>query len=156
VTAQAADASPPAVPPAIWDIPVWTFSQICLARGQLGAGSAARVLVDTGDRAGTFVSYRWARRNLPQLRGPGPPLLLRLKKRNMSLEMLELGSLSLSTWPVQDTIPSELDRLNLVDLILGHDLLWPYQLTIDLPARILRLHSGTSPSAAGNGKDNAR
>jgi hypothetical protein len=148
VTAQGAH-GPQAASPSIGDVPVWTFSQICLARGQLSSGSMARVLVDTGNRAGTFVSYRWARRNIPQLQGSGSPLVFRLKKRNMSLEMLELGSLSLSTWPVEDTIPKELDRLNLVDVILGHDLLWPYQLTIDLPARVLRLHAGTSPPAAG-------
>lgn len=156
VTAQGANArSPRPARPSICDIPVWTFSQICLARGQLPTGSMARVLVDTGDSAGTFVSYRWARRNMPDLRGAGTPMVFRLKKRNMSLEMLEIGSLSLSTWPVEDTIPKELDRLNRVDVILGHDLLWPYQLTIDLPARMLQLHSGTSPAAAADRNDKA-
>jgi hypothetical protein len=131
--------------PVIATIPVWTFSQICLARGQLPTGAMARVLVDSGDSKGTFVSYRWARRHIPKLQGVGPPLLFRFKKRGISLESLEVGSLSLSNWPVEDTIPNELDRLNLVDVMLGHDLLWPYQLTIDLPARLLELRSGTSP-----------
>lgn len=129
----------------IWDIPVWTFPQICLARGQLASGPMARVLVDTGNRAGTFVSYRWARRHMPQLRGASSSLVFRFKKRNMVLEMLDLGSQSLATWPVADTMPAELDRLNLVDVILGHDLLWPYQLTIDLPRRVLELRPGSGP-----------
>jgi hypothetical protein len=105
----------------------------------------ARVLVDSGDRAGTFVSYRWARRHIPKLQGPGPPLIFRLRKRDISLQSLDVGSLSLSDWPIEDTIPKELDRLNQVDVILGHDLLWPYRLTIDLPARLLELRAGGSP-----------
>jgi hypothetical protein len=154
VTAQAADAPSSETVPALWDIPVWTFSQICLARGQLPSGTMARVLIDTGDSAGTFVSYRWGRRHIPQLQAAGSPLVFRLKKRNMSLEMLELGSLTLSTWPVADTIPSELDRLNLVDVILGHDLLWPYRLSIDLRARMLQVRAGTrAPAAPGRNPD---
>lgn len=135
------------MPQPIWDIPVWTFPRICLARGQLAAGPMARVLVDTGNRAGTFVSYRWARRHMPQLRGANASLVFRFKKRNMTLEMFDLGSQSLATWPVTDTMPAELDRLNLVDVILGHDLLWPYRLTIDLRRRVLELRPGTSPPA---------
>jgi hypothetical protein len=64
----------------------------------------------------------------------------------MTLDMLELGSQSLATWPVADTMPADLDRLNQVDVIVGHDLLWPYQLTIDLPRRVLELRPGTGPS----------
>ncbi len=57
--------------------------------------------------------------------------------------MLKIGSQSLVDWPVLDTIPNELDRLNLVDVMLGHDLLWPYRLMIDLGQRTLQLHPGT-------------
>ena len=148
VTAEPADrasAKRPSDP--IWEIPVWTFSQICLARGQFDGGPMARVLVDTGDRAGTFVSYRWARRHMPNLRGVSTAMVFRLKKRNMTLDRLDLGSQTLSDWPVLDTIPPELDRLNQVDIILGHDLLWPYQLSIDLPGRVLQLRPGTGPAA---------
>jgi hypothetical protein len=127
----------------LWTIPVWTFSQVCLARGQLGTGPMARALVDTGNRAGTFVSYRWARRNLPGLGGTSS-LVFRLKKRKMTLDEFDLGSQSLANWPVADTLPPDLDRLNLVDVILGHDFLWPYELTIDLPRRVLELRPGTS------------
>jgi hypothetical protein len=149
VTAEPIDhPSPQSAAPIIAAVPVWTFSQICLARGQLPSGAMARVLIDSGDRAGTFVSYRWARRHIPRLQGTGPPLIFRFKKRGISLESLEVGSLSLSGWPVEDTIPNELDRLNLVDVILGHDLLWPYQLTVDLRARLLELRSGTNPPGA--------
>ncbi|REK15824.1 MAG: hypothetical protein DWQ37_08375 [Planctomycetota bacterium] len=128
-----------------WKIPLWTFSQVCLARGQTGDGAMARVLVDTGDRAGTFVSYRWGRRHLPPLRAATSPVVFRFQKRNLALEELDLGTQTLFAWRVEDTIPNELDRLNLVDILVGHDLLWPYRLTIDLPGRVLELHSGTSP-----------
>jgi hypothetical protein len=134
--------------PPFWKIPLWTFSQVCLARGQTADGTLARVLVDTGDRAGTFVSYRWGRRHLPPLQGPTTPVIFRFRKRNLALESLDLGTQSLSAWGVQDTMPGELDRLNLVDILLGHDLLWPYELTIDLEARVLELRSGTSPPSS--------
>lgn len=127
----------------LWDIPVWTFSQVCLARGQLAAGPMARVLVDTGNASGTFVSYRWARRNLPGLRGASSSLVFRIKKRGLMLDGLDLGSQSLADWPVSDTMPRELDRLNQIDVIVGHDLLWPYRLSIDLPRRVLELRPGS-------------
>ncbi len=144
-TRPRATASEPA-----WLIPVWTFPQICLARGEMPDGAAARVLVDTGNRAGTFVSYRWARRNLPQLEGPSASMVFRYKKRDLTLDALELGSGRLTDWPVVDTIPTELDRLHLVDVMLGCDLLAPYRLTIDLPARVLELRAASQvPPAAG-------
>ncbi len=130
-----------------WRIPLWTFSRVCLARAELPDGTLARLLVDTGDRAGTFVSYRWARRHLPQLQGSNSSLVFRFKKRNLAFDRLDVGSQSLVDWPIVDTIPKELDRMNLVDVMLGHDLLWAYRLTIDLPSRVLQLHAGTSPTA---------
>jgi hypothetical protein len=149
VTAEPANRAAARAPrPPLWEIPVWTFSQVCLARGQRGAGPLARVLVDTGNRAGTFVSYRWARRHMPGLAAPSS-LVFRLKKRKMTLDLFDLGSQSLIAWPVADTLPPELDRLNLVDVIVGHDLLWPYELTIDLPRRVLELRAGGNPTAAG-------
>ncbi len=126
----------------IWEIPVWTFSQACLARGQLAGAAMARVLVDTGDRAGTFVSARWARRHLPNFQRSTSSLVFKVKPRNLSLDVLELGNQSLHDWPVSDTIPKNLERLDLVDVLLGHDVLGPYQLTIDLPQRVLQLRAG--------------
>ena len=134
-----------------WSIPVWTFPQICLARGEMPDGASARVLIDTGDRAGTFVSYRWARRNLPQLEGPSASMVFRYKKRDLTLDALELGSGRLTDWPVVDTIPTELDRLHLVDVMLGHDLLAFYRLTIDLPGRVLELRAASNVPAASAG-----
>jgi hypothetical protein len=62
--------------------------------------------------------------------------------------------LALADWPVHDTMPTELDRLNQVDVMLGHDLLWPYQLSIDLPARVLHLHAGSNPRTASAPSEN--
>jgi hypothetical protein len=125
--------------PQTWSIPLWTFSQICLARGEIDGQARARILVDTGDRAGTFVSYHWARRNLPQLEGPSTSMVFRFKKRNLTLPHLAIGTQTLPAWPVVDTIPRELDRMQLVDIMMGRDLLKRYRLTIDLPGRVLKL-----------------
>jgi hypothetical protein len=122
-----------------WSIPLWTFSQICLASGKIDDETQVRVLVDTGDRAGTFISYRWARHSLPQLEGPSASMVFRYKKRNLTLPDLLLGSQKLPAWPVVDTMPRELDRLHLVDVMMGRDLLKRYRLTIDLPGRVLKL-----------------
>ena len=47
---------------------------------------------------------------------------------------LEFGDQSLADWPVVDTLPGSLERLDLVDVLVGHDLLGSYQVTIDLAA----------------------
>jgi hypothetical protein len=131
----------------VWEIPVWTFSQACLVQGRLATGAQARVLVDTGDRAGTFVSSRWARRNVPRFARPGPPMVFKFKPRDLAISALELGNASLRDWPVADTMPGGLERLDLVDVLVGHDLLRHFQLTIDLRERVLRL-CGTAPPSA--------
>jgi hypothetical protein len=46
-------------------------------------------------------------------------------------------------------MPSELDRLDLVDVLVGRDVLEPYRLTIDLRHRVLRLQ-GPADAAAAN------
>jgi hypothetical protein len=135
------------LPPARWEIPLWTFPQAMLAEATLGDGRKARVLVDTGDRAGTFVSARWARRNLPGFHRSNTPIVFKFKRRDLLLELIELGNQTLVNWPVFDTMPNELERLDLVDVLVGHDALWPYRLTIDLPGRVLRLE-GEAPRQA--------
>ncbi len=134
-----------------WQIPVWTFSQCLLSQGEMPRGTMARVLIDTGDRAGTFLSHRWAKRNLPQFQRPTSNLVFKFKPRNLLVDGLQLGNRSLDQWPVLDTIPSELERLDLVDVLLGHDLLAPYELTIDLRSRVLELRSDAPalPTPAG-------
>jgi hypothetical protein len=44
-------------------------------------------------------------------------------------------------------MPKELDRLQLVDIMMGRDLLRSYRLTIDLPARVLKLQSSQENSS---------
>jgi predicted aspartyl protease len=150
VVAQPAD-SPvaPAVAQGVWEIPLWTFSNICLASGRLAGTSPARVLVDTGDRSGTFVSARWARRSMKQYHWPSSSLVFHFKPRGLALDEFQLGSETLRNWPVQETMPSELDRLDLVDVLVGRDVLEPYRLTIDLRRRVLRLQ-GPADAAAVN------
>jgi aspartyl protease len=129
-----------------WEIPLWTFSQACLARGQLPDGATARVLIDTGDRAGTFVSSRWARRTFSPLALPNSTMVFKYKHRGLALDTMELGGYTLRDWPVVDRIPRELERLDLVDVLVGRDLLGKYQVTIDLGQRVLQLQGDSGAS----------
>ena len=56
--APAGEPSSAAVEPTPWRIPLWTFSQSTLTHVQLAGGASARVLLDTCNRGGTFVSAR--------------------------------------------------------------------------------------------------
>jgi len=130
-----------------WQIPLWTFSQACLVQGRTGAGAGARLLVDTGNRTGTFVSPRWARRNLPRYQPPDAGLVFKFKQRDLKIETLEFGEQTLDDWPVVDMLPSSLERLDLVDVLLGHDLLQSYRVTLDLAGRRLVLQGDVPPTA---------
>lgn len=129
-----------------WRIPVWTFSRLPLAQGISAGGSPLRVLIDTGDRNGTYISYRWGRRAIPQLAGVNSGMVFRFKKRDLTLPPIELGGRAIADWPVVGTLPKELDRLDVVDLMLGHDLLERFRVTVDLSRNELRL-SSTDPQA---------
>jgi predicted aspartyl protease len=129
-----------------WQIPLWTFSQACLVQGRTAGGAGARTLVDTGNRSGTFVSPRWARQNLPRYQPPGAGLVFKFKQRDLTIESLELGDHSLDDWPVVDMLPGSLERLDLVDLLVGHDLLRSYRVTLDIAARTLLLQGNVPPT----------
>ncbi|HEX3726203.1 MAG TPA: retropepsin-like aspartic protease [Pirellulales bacterium] len=131
-----------------WEIPLWTFSQICLAQGQMPGGALARVLVDTGNGAGSYVSVRWAHRHLPDFPRARGPIIFKTKHRNLALDKMDLGSQSLADWPLADTLPLELERLDAVDVLVGHDLLGSFRLTIDMDRRQLRLVSVLPDRAA--------
>jgi predicted aspartyl protease len=131
--------SPPARASGEWLIAVWTSSRLPLAQGLLSDGSPLRVLIDTGDRRGTYISYRWGRRAVPQLAGVHSGMVFRFKKKDLTLPPLELGGQLIVDWPVIDTLPKELDRLDVVDVMLGHDLLQRFRVTIDLARGEFRL-----------------
>jgi len=124
-----------------WRIPVWTFSRLPLAEGTGAGGTPLRVLIDTGARQGTYISYRWGRREIPQLAGVHSGMVFRFKKKDLTLPPLELGGRAIADWPVVDTLPKELDRLDVVDLMLGHDLLKRFRVTVDLSHGEFRLSS---------------
>ena len=99
-------------------------------------GAAARVLVDTGNRPGTY--------RLGTL-GPAESAEVSTARRrhwssNSSISNLNAGyngagqSRRSATGPSSTRIPAELERLDLVDVLVGHDLLGSYRLTIDLSA----------------------
>lgn len=122
-----------------WEIPLWTFSHVCLAQGRMADGSIARTLIDTGNGQGTYLSSRWASRQLPDFQPFKNWFLLRHRLGKYALARWELGSEELSNWPVRGTLPDALERLDLVDLLVGHDLLAGYSVEIDLAGRRLRL-----------------
>jgi hypothetical protein len=137
-----------------WTIPVWTFPQACLCTVNTGSTSG-RAIVDTGDRRGTFLSSRWARRHLIGYRAADASLIFKFKPRDLVIEQLELGTRTLSNWPVVDTFPNSLERLDVADVLLGHDVLASYALTIDLLGRVLQLRESTAapPDAAAISTD---
>lgn len=130
-----------------WRIPLWTFSQTCLAEGSLPNGKQARVLIDTGNRLGTFASQRWAKAHLPDFYVPTSKLLPWFKHRGYQLIGLKLGGRKLPDWPVRGVLPPEFEQLDLVDLLLGYDLLKNYRATFDLRNRVLELRT-SEPSDA--------
>jgi hypothetical protein len=148
VEVAAAAGPPPPVPADSWQIPLWTFSQACLAEGRLASGKNARVLIDSGNRLGTYVSARWAggeraateNRSLPWHQRPHPC--------ELQLTGLTLAQRRFDYHLVRNRLPADLERLDLVDVLVGHDLLAGRAVCIDLARRRLILsHSSTSPAA---------
>jgi predicted aspartyl protease len=128
----------------LWEIPVFNFSTAMLAEGRFGDESA-RVLIDTGNAVGTFVSARWADRVLPQVRSRRPPPTLWFKKRKFELPAFDLAGQRMEHWPVVDSLPDGLEQLDTVDLVLGRDLYSNYRVTIDLQGNRLLLENGPLP-----------
>jgi predicted aspartyl protease len=127
-----------------WMIPIWNFSAACLAEAEFNGGSA-RVLIDTGNSVGTFISGRWAERVLPEVRlGRRPPTLW-FKGQRFELPEFELAGQKIAHWPVVDSLPAELERLDAIDLVIGRDLFGAYRTTIDLRNRRLVLSDGPLP-----------
>jgi hypothetical protein len=123
-----------------WEIPLWTFSQTCLAQGRMPDGEYARTLIDTGNRHGTYLSTHWASRRVPDFQPLKNWFAHRYHLGKFTVADWQLGDLSLANWPVRGTLPADLERLNVVDVLIGHDLLARYRVEIDLPGRRLTLN----------------
>jgi|GEM_PF-2041523 len=138
IASSAARSEQPQIPTEVWQIRLWTFSQACLAEARVPGGGSARVLIDTGNRQGAYVSRRWSRLNRSAFiasRG----LAAFSSRSQRGFESLELGDHTLESWPIVGSLPTELERLNLFDILLGHDLLSSYKVTFNLRARTLLL-----------------
>jgi hypothetical protein len=123
----------------VWEIPLRTFSHMCLAEGRLPSGDAIRTLIDTGNSQGTFLSSRWAARrapDFPQLRGW---IAQHYYSGRYAIADWQLAGHRLTEWPVRDRLPAGIEQLDAVDLLVGQDLLGPYCVEIDLSHRRLRL-----------------
>jgi hypothetical protein len=141
--APASGSAPPdaASPPADWEIPLWTFSQACLAQGRLASGDFARTLIDTANFHGTYASTEWASRRLPEVQPLKRWFMQRYQLGRYTISGWELGDLPLTNWPVRGTLPPELERLDLIDLLVGRDLLARYRVEIDLSGRRMLLRT---------------
>jgi len=135
----------------VWEIPVWTFSFAALAQGRLPDGEFARTLIDTGNCSGTFVSSDWSR----HLRSSGhvAALARRLGFTRPAIGQWRLGDRELERWPVRGTLPPGLDRLGVLDVLVGHDLLADYRVEVDLANRRMRLARAAADARAPSGRE---
>ncbi len=140
VIEPAATAAPlgPHAPPGGWQVRLWPLVQTCLAEARLDGGAYARVLIDTANWEGTYVSARWARRHDISLDAQRDLRWMPLEPASGPSIGLEFDGRSLGDHPVHGRLPAELDRLDLVDVIVGHEMLDRQRVTIDLSQRVLR------------------
>ncbi len=126
-------------------IPLWTYSQVVLAQIEFNDGTPARTLIDTGNRSGTFMSRRWAEKHLQPNRSPVTSLLPWFKHARFELPQFTLGGQQFTGWKVSGYLPEALERLETIDLLIGHDLLAGHRVTIDLAGRKLTLCESVAP-----------
>ena len=124
---------------ASWKVPVWAFAHVPLAQATTRDGRYARVLIDTGNRTGAYVSGRWQSRISGRDRLEGSPTSGLFKRKPTELPELSLAGHQLTDWPVTGLLPGALERADLVDVLIGHDLISEYLLTIDLRGGALYL-----------------
>lgn len=136
---------PPVHPESVWDIPLWTFADHTLSQAQLEDGTFARTLIDSGNFAQTLIWPTWAKEAVPGHPGAASSLFAfafsNPEKRNYYLQGVRLGGRTLPNWPAMDMPPFTLQGVDLLDILMGHDLLSQYRVTIDLRQRRLRLES---------------
>lgn len=125
----------------LWDIPLWTFADHCLSRAETDDGGSARVLIDSGNFAQTLLWPTWARDNLERHPGPTGLFVYALSNPNRTIDGIRLAGVALPSWPVIDMPPVTLNGIDLLDLLMGHDLLSQYIVTVDMENRRLRLKS---------------
>jgi len=148
VTAVPADAvdDKPESADRVWDIPLFPFSEHTLAEGTLDSGARARVLIDSGNFAQTLIWPTWGQANISGHPGPSKGLFEFAASNPMhKIRGLSLGGKRLPDWPGMDMPPVTLQGVDLIDLLMGHDLLSQYVVTIDMRNRRLRLRSPDGP-----------
>ena len=118
-----------------WRIELWTFSKACLAQAYEPNGRSLRVLIDTGNHSGVFVSRRFLSGRSPQ----GAMLSFVGRVVPSGLPSLELDNRCTEPRTVRGALPAELDRLGLFDVLLPGSLLAPGTLTLDLKNRYIEL-----------------
>jgi hypothetical protein len=142
-------AAPEPPNPAAWDIPLHTYPEHTFAEARLPSGASARTIVDSGNFAATLVWGRWGQENLPGRKKPARDMVDFVRgKPTTEIKGLTLGGRELPPWPAMDMPPMTLAGVDLVDVLMGHDLLSQYVATVDMQGRVLRLAapSGTAPA----------
>lgn len=126
----------------VWDIPLFPFAEHTLSEGTLPSGAKARVLIDSGNFAYTLLWPIWGKSHVPGHEGPSKGLFeFATSNPSHSIVGLTLGDRKLPDWPAMDMPPVTLQGVDLLDLLMGHDLLSQYVVTIDMRGRRLRLSS---------------
>jgi hypothetical protein len=132
----------PAYPEAVWDIPLYTFGDHCMTEGKSSDGASARTLIDSGNFAQTLLWPKWGKEHIPQHKGPAKGLFeFAMSKPQYDLQNFKLGGRTLPKWSTMDMPPVTLQGVDLIDILMGHDLLSQYTVTIDMQNRRLRLVS---------------
>jgi hypothetical protein len=132
----------PESPGQVWDIPLFPFAEHTLSEGTLPSGAKARVLIDSGNFAYTLLWPVWGKSHVAGHKGPVKGLFeFATSNPSHSIIGLTLGGRKLPDWPVMDMPPVTLQGVDLLDLLMGNDLLSQYVVTIDMRGRRLRLRS---------------
>lgn len=132
----------PAKKPQEWDIPLWTFSDHCMSQAELPGGRFARTLIDSGNFAYTLAWPTWAHRNIESHPVPAKSMFIyALGTQSFMVDGISLGGRTLPPWPVVDMPPVTLGGIDIIDLLMGHDLLGQYRVEVDMRGRKLRLSS---------------
>ena len=141
VRVRPATAPEPADPDA-WDIPLYPFAEHTFAEAKLKSGASARTVIDSGNFAATLVWPRWGHEHIPGHAKPAKDLAAFVGGKPVTEVVgLTLGGKALPPWPGLDMPPMTLEGVDLIDLLMGHDLLSQYVATIDMQGRRLRLKS---------------
>ncbi len=134
--------APEPADPEAWDIPLYAFAEHALVEARLPNGASARTIIDSGNFAATLVWPRWGQEHIAGHAKPAGDMMAFVRSKPVTeVKGMALGGKALPNWPGLDMPPMTLEGVDLLDLLMGHDLLSQYVVTVDMQGRRLRLRS---------------